>query len=137
MGLAIQQWVEAYKFADTHAPQMIPELEEVLGTAYLHKSEMENDVYRKPGDRCLFPPRKPFRYQKTADSERAVEYFTRFLAKNPDMLEVRWLLNLAYMTLGKYPSGVPAKSLIAPSVLAPKDIIWRFGGAAPAAGLTS
>ena len=134
---AIRNWLDAYKFAAANSPQMMPELEEVLGTAYLHKSEMENDVYRKPGDRCIFPPRKPFRYQKTADSERAVEYFTRFLAKQPDKLEVRWLLNLAYMTLGKYPSGVPAKYLISPSVFASKENIGRFVDVAPAAGLNS
>jgi hypothetical protein len=137
MESAIQQWLEAYKFAETHAPKMIPELEEVLGTAYLHKSEMENDVYRKPGDRCLFPPRKVYRYQKPADSERAVYYFSRFLEKKPDSLEVKWLLNLAYMTLGKYPSGVPAKYLIPPSKFESKEDIGRFVDVAPAAGLNS
>ena len=137
MESAIQQWLEAYKFAAAHSPQMLPELEEVLGTAYLHKSEMENDVYRKPGDRCLFPPRKSFRYQKAADSEKAVYYLTRFLEKKPDTQEVRWLLNLAYMTLGKYPSGVPAKYLIPPSVFESKENIGRFVDVAPAAGLNS
>src|SRR5713101_7601087 len=137
MESAIQQWLEAYKFAATHSPQMLPELEEVLGTAYLHKSEMENDVYRKPGDRCLFPPRKFFRYQKTADSEKAVLYLTRFLEKKPDTQEVRWLLNLAYMTLGKYPSGVPAKYLIPPPVFESKENIGRFVDVAPAVGLNS
>jgi len=134
---AIRHWTEAYKFASTHAPKMLPELEEVLGTAYLHKSEMENDVYRKPGDRCIFPPAHVFRYKNTADSEKAVDYFTRFLARNPDTLEVRWLLNLAYMTLGKYPSGVPAKYRISPSVFASKDSVPRFVDIAPAAGLNS
>ena len=134
---AIRHWTEAYKFASTHAPKMLPELEEVLGTAYLHKSEMENDVYRKPGDRCIFPPAHVFRYKNTADSEKAVDYFTRFLARNPDTLEVRWLLNLAYMTLGKYPSGVPAKYRISPSVFASRDSVPRFVDIAPAAGLNS
>ena len=134
---AIANWLAAYKFASTHAPQMMPELEEVLGTAYLHKSEMENDVYRKPGDRCLFPPSYIFQYKNTSDSLKAVDYFTRFLAKKPDTLEVRWLLNLAYMTLGKYPSGVPAKYLIAPSVFASKENVPRFVDVAPAAGLNS
>jgi hypothetical protein len=116
---------------------MVPELEEVLGTAYLHKAEMDNDVYRKPGERCLFPPRKIFRYQKTADSERAVQYLTRFLEKKPDTQEARWLLNLAYMTLGKYPAGVPAKYLIPPSKFESKEDIGRFVDVAPAAGLNS
>ncbi len=134
---AIQQWLEAYRFAKTTAPQMVPELEEVLGTAYLHKSEMENGAYSEPGDRCLFPPAKLFRYQKTADSEKAVYYLSQFLEKKPDTLEVRWLLNLAYMTLGKYPAGVPAKYLIPPSAFASKENLGRFVDVAPAAGLNS
>jgi len=134
---AIQQWLEDYKLATTNSPQMVPELEEVLGTAYLHKSEMENDVYHHPGDRCLFPPQKPLRYSKTQDSERAIFYFTKFLEKKPETLEVKWLLNLAYMTLGKYPSGVPAKYRIAPSVFESKEDVGRFIDVAPAAGLNS
>ena len=137
MAPAIEQWLAAYKLAGTQSPRMISELEEVLGTAYLHKSEMENGVYRTPGERCLFPPRKTFRFQKTADSERAVDYFLRFLARKPDSLEGKYLLNLAYMTLGKYPAGVPAKYLIPPSVFASKEDIGRFLDVAPAAGLNS
>jgi tetratricopeptide (TPR) repeat protein len=137
MDSAIQQWLEDYKLATVSSPQMVPELEEVLGTAYLHKSEMENDVYRKPGDRCLFPPRKAYSYSKPQDSERAIQYFTRFLEKKPDTLEVKWLLNLAYMTLGKYPGGVPAKYLIPPSAFESKEDVGRFVDVAPAAGLNS
>ena len=134
---AIKNWLAAYKFAQTHAPKMMPELEEVLGTAYLHKSEMENDVYRKPGERCIFPPSHIFQYKNVADSQKAVEYFTRFLERKPDSLEVRWLLNLAYMTLGKYPAGVPAKYRIDPAVFASKEAVERFVDIGPAAGLNS
>jgi tetratricopeptide (TPR) repeat protein len=137
MDPAIEEWLEAYKLANTNSPQMVPELEEVLGTAYLHKSEMENDVYRRPGERCIFPPRKPVQYQKTGDSEKAVQYLTRFLENKPDTLEVKWLLNLAYMYMGKYPAGVPAKYLIAPSVFASKENVGRFMDVAAAAGLNS
>ena len=134
---AIKNWLAAYKFAQTHGPQMMPELEEVLGTAYLHKSEMENDVYRKPGERCIFPPGHIFQYKKIADSQKAGEYFTRFLERKPDSLEVRWLLNLAYMTLGKYPAGVPAKYRIDPADFASKEAVGRFVDVGPAAGLNS
>jgi hypothetical protein len=137
MEAAIQQWLQAYEFATTHSPQMVPELEEVLGTAYLHKAEMENEVYSKPGERCLFPPHRTIRYQKPADSEKAVLYLSRFLEEKPDSQEAKWLLNLAYMTLGKYPSGVPAKYLIAPSKFDSAENIARFTDVAPAAGLNS
>jgi hypothetical protein len=57
MDKAVTQWESAYQIATTQLTGAMPELEEVLGVAYLHKSEMENDVYRHPGDRCIFPPR--------------------------------------------------------------------------------
>src|SRR5713226_558701 len=59
---------------------MVPQMQEILGTAYLHKSEMENDVYREPGDRCIFPPVKSVSYKNTADSEKAIQYFTSHAA---------------------------------------------------------
>src|SRR3954468_6348699 len=130
MDPAIIEWLKAYEFAKGNSPAMVPELEEVLGTAYLHKSEMENGVYKNGGERCLFPPTSPVRYRKTEDSEKAIQYLTQFLESKPDSLEVKWLLNVAYMTVGKYPAGVPAKYLISPSVFASKEKMGRFTDAA-------
>jgi hypothetical protein len=50
MAKAIEQWETAYRMASSDAPQMLPTLEESLGILYLHASEMENDVYRNPGE---------------------------------------------------------------------------------------
>ena len=137
MDPAIEEWIKAYGFAKKNNPKMIPELEEVLGTAYLHKSEMENDIYRAPGDRCLFPPRHPIVYSKKQDSETAIQYLTRFVQKSPDSLEGKWLLNLAYMTLGKYPAGVPAQYLIPPSAFKSDENVVHLTDVAPAVGLDS
>ena len=88
---------------------------ETLGIAHFHKSAMDNGVFSKPGELCLFPPHGNVTYSQTAGSEKAVEYFLKFLEEKPNDLEVRWLLNLAYMTLGKYPErragAVPDSSL--------------------------
>ncbi|MGB7140313.1 MAG: FG-GAP-like repeat-containing protein [Candidatus Acidiferrum sp.] len=138
MDKAIEQWEAAYKIAVSDVPAGVSQLTNVLGVAYFHKSEMENDVYRHPGDRCLFPPRKADPYRITADSEKAIRFFLKYLAQKPerpDSLQVKWLLNLAYMTLGKYPSSVPAEYLIPPSVFESKQSIGRFVDVAPAAGL--
>jgi hypothetical protein len=63
------------------------------------------------------------------------EYFLKYLEQKPDDLEVKWLLNLTYMTVGKYPSGVPAKYLISPSVFESKEDIGRFKDVAPQSGI--
>ncbi len=70
------------------------------------------------------------------DSKLAVEYFLKHLKSKPDDLEVKWQLNLAYMTLGEYPSGVPPEYRItAPAEFDPAESIGRFEDVAPAAGL--
>ncbi|HKC88610.1 MAG TPA: FG-GAP-like repeat-containing protein, partial [Blastocatellia bacterium] len=66
---------------------------------------------------------------------KAIEYFKRHLAQRPDNLEARWLLNLAYMTLGKYPQAVPPPLLIPPSAFASKDKIGRFVDVAASLGI--
>jgi tetratricopeptide (TPR) repeat protein len=138
MDKAIEQWEAAYKIALSDVPAGASQLIDVLGVAYLHKSEMENDIYRNPGGRCLFPPRNAEPYLITADSEKAIQFFLKYLAQKPerpDYLQVKWLLNLAYMTLGKYPSGVPAEYRISPSTFESQQSIGRFLDVAPAAGL--
>jgi len=138
MDEAVIHWEAAYKIAVAEIPAGIPQLTEVLGVAYLHKSEMKNNIYRNPGDWCLFPPRLAKPYRVTDDSEKAVQYFLKYLAikpERPDQLQVKWLLNLAYMTIGKYPSGVPEEYRISPSAFESKQDIGRFVDVAPAAGL--
>jgi len=138
MDAAIRQWEQAYKLAAADVPGGVPQLTEALGVAYLHKSELQNGVYREPGERCTFPPRANLCYQQTSDSQKAIEYLTKYLElkpERPDVVQVKWLLNLAYMTLGKYPGGVPQKYLIPLSVFASKEDFARLADVAPAAGL--
>ncbi len=135
MDQAIAEWEAAYQIAATKVPAGVPQLEAVLGIAYLHKSEMENGVYRDPDDKCIFPPRATRKYENIADSEKAVDHFSKYLERKPDDLQTKWLLNLSYMTMGKYPDGVPKKYLIPPNVFESKQSIGRFVDVAPLAGL--
>jgi len=138
MDAAVKEWEAAYKLAVADVPAGIPQLTEVLGVAYLHKSEMENDAYRNPGERCVFPPQRNLCYQQTSDSEKAIKYLTKYLElrpERPDAVQVKWLLNLSYMTLGEYPAGVPPKYLVAPSVFASKEESGRFVDVASTVGL--
>jgi hypothetical protein len=138
MDQMILRWEKAYHSLPAEHPEAGLPLEEALGIAYLHKSEMENGVYKNPGDRCIFPPRPDLAYdtyKKPASSEAAIRYFMKYLDKKPDDLEIKWQLNLAYMTLGKYPEGVPAKDLIPPSAFASRESVGRFTDVAKEAGV--
>ncbi len=76
-------------------------------------------------------------YAKTTDAEKAVEHFLRYLKERPEELEVKWLLNLAYMAVGGYPDKVPREHLISPAALASAEDVGRFRDVAPQAGLAT
>src|SRR6202034_4419144 len=135
MEKAIEQWQAAYEIASAQLSGAMPELEEVLGIAYLHQSEMENDIYRHPGDQCIFPPVINRTFAKPASSAKAIEYLLKYLQRQPEALDVKWILNLAYMTLGKYPAGVPPKYLTPPSNFDSPEDIGKFVDVAPQAGI--
>jgi hypothetical protein len=134
MDKAIERWEVAKQIAEGGIPGALASMEETLGLAFLHKSEMDSGAYRTPGDLCLFP-RIGAPYPDAAGSEKAVQHFLAYLEQKPDDLEVRWLLNLAYMTLGRYPGGVPQKYLIPPSAFESKENAGRFVDVAADAGL--
>ncbi len=135
MDPAIEQYLKAYKLARSQVPSAAPQFEEELGIAYLHKSEMENNIYSAPGDRCLVPMSPGNAFTKTENSKLAIEYFQKYLEKVPDDLPARWLLNYAYMTVGAYPAGVPQQYLIPPAAFESKESAPHFVDVAPAAGL--
>jgi tetratricopeptide (TPR) repeat protein len=135
MDRAADHYQRAYETARAAVPAAAPRMEEALGVAYLHKAGMENSVHRAPGDLCLFPWRPGLSYARTTDAERAIKHFISFLQQQPDNLEVRWLLNLAYMTIGRYPKEVPPAHVIPPAALESTEDVGRFRDVAPQAGL--
>jgi tetratricopeptide (TPR) repeat protein len=135
MDRALDRYRRAYETARAGVPDATLRMEEALGVAHLHKAGVENGAHRAPGGICLLPLRPGQSYVKTGDSEKAIEHFLRFLKGKPDDLEVRWLLNLAYMTIGGYPDRVPPAYLISPAAFASAEDVGRFRDVAPQAGL--
>ena len=132
---AIARWEVAKRIADESVAGAVAMMEETLGLAWLHKAEMDNGVYRAPGDFCLLPRINAPPYPDTTGAAKAVDYFLKALEREPDDPGLRWQLNLASMALGRYPDGVPPKYLIPPSAFASKDDIGRFLDVALQAGL--
>jgi hypothetical protein len=137
MAPAIRSLEEARRIAAAGMPDLGLQLTEALGIAHLHKAEMDNGVYERPGDRDLLSPRPASRLANVADVTKAIEYFTAYLQAEPDDLEVRWLLNIAHMYAGTYPGGVPRAQLIPPAALESSEDVGRFVDVAPRAGLNS
>ena len=137
MDRAIARFEEARRIAIEQVPSGLLQMEEALGIAHLHKAGIENGAFARPGDVCLLTGRPGRALPRTADADKAIEYFQRYLGQKPDELEVRWLLNVANMMIGRYPDGVPSKFVIPPAALQSAEDIGRFRDVAPDAGLTT
>jgi len=131
----IKQQKLAYDIARSSFPQAVPLIAQMIGTAYLHLSEMENGAYHGASDLDIFPPvALGAHYEKQEESKQAIKYFGEYLEQQPDDYQVRWLLNVAYATLGQYPDKVPAAQLIPLSAFQSPQNVGRFKDIAPAAG---
>lgn len=78
----------------------------------LRRGETENCVMCRGEGSCILPLSPAARHTNQTGSQSAVKFFTEYLDQFPDDLEVRWLLNIAHMTLGEYPEGVDSRYLI-------------------------
>ncbi len=83
-----------------------------LSIAYLRQGERSNCIAGHEAESCLLPIRGLGIHQDVAGSSKAIESYLRLLERNPDDMESKWLLNIAYMTLGGYPEKVPEAYLL-------------------------
>ena len=115
-----------------------PQLPSVLflqGVAALRRGETENCVECGCESSCIFPILPRAVHQKPEGSRQAIQHFTEFLQILPEDVGVRWLLNVAYMTLGEYPDHVPPTYLIPLDTFQSEFDIGRFIDIAPQLGL--
>ena len=102
---------------------------------HLRIGERANCLLNHNADSCIFPIQGGGVHQLTEGSRAAIGVFTELLQKYPGDLRARWLLNIAYMTLGEYPAKVPPRWVIDPKTFASDYDIKRFPDVAGAAGL--
>jgi tetratricopeptide (TPR) repeat protein len=137
MELALKEYGEAHRLAIAHNPATVSDHEQVLGVAHLHKAEMDNGLYTEPGDRCLLSLQSAAPLARTGDFMAGERRFLSLLDRNPEDLEVKWLLNAAHMATGGYPTRVPARYRIPPSAFASPEDVGRFRDVSSASGVRS
>jgi hypothetical protein len=76
------------------------------GVTALRMGENDNCVLCRGESSCIFPISPAAVHTNPAGSRLAIKHFTEYLQQFPEDLEVKWLLNLAHMTLGEYPARV-------------------------------
>jgi hypothetical protein len=98
----------------------------LLGVAALRRGETENCVACCTDGSCIFPLAASAVHRRPAGSREAIRHFSAYLERCPDDQGVRWLLNVAYMTLGEYPDRVPPQYLIPLEPFRSKIDVGRF-----------
>ncbi|MCR8558867.1 CRTAC1 family protein [Mucilaginibacter sp. BJC16-A38] len=88
--------------------QMLPE----AAIACVRLGERNNCMLNHTGSSCVFPIQERGVHTIQTGSQKAIKLYEQILKDSVNDLESRWLLNIAFMTLGGYPKNVPAKLLI-------------------------
>jgi hypothetical protein len=127
-----RRWAAAHA---TMSAAQLHEHREWLGLAYLRLGEQENCMAMHGQRSCLFPLAADARHQLTQGAEGAVRELTAELESDGSDAQAQWLLNVAYMQLGRYPQQVPAKWLIPASRFASEYPLHEFPEVAASEGL--
>jgi hypothetical protein len=82
------------------------------GMTALRRGETDNCVLCRGESSCILPISPAAVHTNPLGSRLAVGHFTEYLRQFPDDLGVRWLLNVAHMTLGEHPHQVDPRFLV-------------------------
>jgi hypothetical protein len=126
---------EAAKAGVQHDAKQDNQLSLYRALCYLRMGEQENCLSNHTSDSCLVPIQGSGIHHLPRGSRGAIEVLSTHLEKFPSDQRARWLLNLAYMTLGEYPEKVPAAWRFPAEVFASDYDIKRFPDVAGALGL--
>ncbi|MDP6761486.1 MAG: FG-GAP-like repeat-containing protein [Planctomycetota bacterium] len=125
--------------AAAERPPSAEQLDYVLAVCHLRIGETANCVDRHTPRSCILPLVGDAIHVDQLPSRRAIPYLERVLAEreegDPLRLGARWLLNVAYMTLGEHPGAVPAEHLIPQALFAGETEFPRFTDIAGELGL--
>jgi hypothetical protein len=127
-----RRWQAAHEAMSDDA---VADLGQWLGISYLRLGEVENCAQMKGQRACLFPLQQSAVHQMPRGAEGAVREFSALLGKNPNDAQSQWLLNVAYMQLGRYPQDVPPRWLIAESLFKSEVSMPEFPELAASSGV--
>jgi hypothetical protein len=90
---------------------------DLLGIAYLRLGEQENCATNSARNVCIIPFAVEAQHARQEAARKAIAIYEIILRAFPDDYGSRWLLNIAHMAIGGYPTRVP-KALLIPGLAA-------------------
>ncbi|MEM1248316.1 MAG: CRTAC1 family protein [Acidobacteriota bacterium] len=142
---AIDRFEEAIALASRFGPSFpadrLAELHFRTGVAYFRFGETANCATRHVAESCILPIRGDAIHTDPAGSRGAIRYLGLVLDAVPrtEPLHIKavWLYNLAHMTLGEYPSGVPADFRLPEEIFSSESDFQPLRNVAPERGIAS
>jgi hypothetical protein len=116
-------------------PNKVLIVKEHLALAYLRLGEQSNCIEHHTASSCIVPIMPEGIHMEPKGSRNAIALYEEVLQSPLATLTHRYLLNVAYMTLGEYPAKVPQKYLLEPDVFASDTDLAEFKDIAGAVGL--
>ncbi len=130
----LERLMEDAGLAEAVTPQSMP-LFELLAVAYLRLGEQRNLARHRSAGASILPLAESAVHTDPAASRRAIALYLQILAAYPRDLQALWLLNIAHLTQGTYPGGLPPEYLIPGLEADPDAEIPRFRNVAPPLGV--
>ncbi len=116
LDLKVGQEEESVKTYEQLIPKLnYMDLDDIMPSvaiAYMRLGERSNCMLNHNGSSCIFPIKDGGVHVLKTGSTRAIGVYEQILNDHPNDWESKWLLNVAFMTLGKYPKAVPPQFLI-------------------------
>jgi VCBS repeat protein/ASPIC/UnbV protein len=112
-------------------------LKRFLAAANLRIGEDANCVIRHTSASCIFPIAGEGVHLQPNGARKAGDIYLEILAESPDDPIAHWLLNVARMASGDWPSGVPERFRLAPWSMISEAPFPRWHDVAPALGVAS
>lgn len=85
---------------------------DLLAVANLRLGENDNCVANHNSASCIIPIQPKAFHKNTKGSLTAIEFYKQILRVYPEDFQSKWLMNIAFMTLGQYPKEVPKEHFI-------------------------
>ena len=120
------------------SPTFVSAVRQLLALSHLRVATQRNCAAGAATRRCSAPMRRTGIHPDERPARRAIELYEGILRDPPDestALDSRWLLNLAYMTLGDYPFEVPEPWLVPPTAFRSDYDVRTFPDVAPRLGI--
>jgi hypothetical protein len=135
--------IDAFKqVIDFVKPMEIPgkektvlDVKKMLAIAELRLGEQENCIKNHTSASCIIPIAKAGQHTLREGSEQAMSLYKEILTQAPDDLTSRYLLNIAAMTLGQFPDGVPPSMRLPDGYFTSSESFPQFIDIAPSLGL--